>query len=295
MQDPLHSIKSKDPMDALGDRMKLYESRETERFLMPKLPVVARMDGNTFSKFTRGMDQPYDLRLRAAMLATTRHMVELTGATAGYTQSDEITLVWYAPDLRTQMWFNGRIMKLVGHLAAKTTSFFQKCVRETMPEYEDRDPTFDARIFNVPTLEEAVNALLWRELDATKNSITQAAQTMFSHKQLMHKTGNVKQAMMLEKGVNWNDYPIAFKRGVYVRRQIVDSPFDAAELATLPPGHHAHSNPGLMVKRSRIMVMDMPPIRQVPNRLSVIFYGAEPGTPVVAESDNVQEGHDEQV
>ena len=57
-------------MDALGDRMKLYESRETERFLMPKLPVVARMDGNTFSKFTRGMDQPYDLRLRAAMLAT---------------------------------------------------------------------------------------------------------------------------------------------------------------------------------------------------------------------------------
>lgn len=33
----------------LGDRMKMYETRESKRRLLPNLPVCARIDGKCFS------------------------------------------------------------------------------------------------------------------------------------------------------------------------------------------------------------------------------------------------------
>jgi tRNA(His) guanylyltransferase len=44
--------------DSLGDRMKSYESRESDRRFLPMVPVYARIDGRGFSSFTRGMERP---------------------------------------------------------------------------------------------------------------------------------------------------------------------------------------------------------------------------------------------
>lgn len=49
--------------DSFGDRMKLYEGLEAQRKFMPGLPVVARLDGRGFSRFTKGMDRPFDQRM----------------------------------------------------------------------------------------------------------------------------------------------------------------------------------------------------------------------------------------
>jgi tRNA(His) 5'-end guanylyltransferase len=78
-------------------------------------------------------------------------------------------------------------------------------------------PRFDARVYVVPTLEEAVNSFLWREQDATKNSITMAASAYYSHNELMNKNGSEKQEMLFQKEVNWNDYPTFFIRVSYVQ------------------------------------------------------------------------------
>jgi len=40
---------------AIGDRMKDYESYETNRRFLPNLPIYARIDGHGFSRFTQGM------------------------------------------------------------------------------------------------------------------------------------------------------------------------------------------------------------------------------------------------
>lgn len=57
-------------------------------------------------------------------------------------------------------------------------------------------------------------------------------------------------------------------------------PFDpiltADEIEALPEKHHARQNPGLVIERSRIMVLEMPPLATVINREEVIFEGAEP-------------------
>lgn len=271
-------------VDELGDRMKLYEGAEAGRKFMPLLPIVARMDGRGFSRFTRGMERPYDKRMSDAMIATTEHLVRETNALCGYTQSDEITLVWFVDSLKSQTWFNGRISKMISSLAAETTLAFYENISETMPEYMRKRPRFDARVWQVPNLVEAANTFLWREWDATKNSIQMAGHHYYSHKQLHKKnTGEIKD-MLMDKGVNWNSYPPFFKRGTFIQRAQVSTPFTVEELSTLPPKHKAHDDPNLIIDRSIIRRLEMPPFNKVTNRAKVIFYGA---MPLVLKPDDV--------
>src|SRR5690606_15755000 len=51
------------PHDPLGKRMKCYE-RAAEAVLAPRLPVIIRLDGNSFSRLTRKLrfNKPFDER-----------------------------------------------------------------------------------------------------------------------------------------------------------------------------------------------------------------------------------------
>ena len=78
---------------------------------------------------------------------------------------------------------------------------------------------FDARVFNIPK-EEVVNCIYWRQLDAARNSVQMVGQANFSHNELQGKSCNVIQDMLHEqKGINWNDFPTAQKRGVCWTRE----------------------------------------------------------------------------
>ena len=265
-------------VQTLADRMKAYEDAECAHRFMPLLPILIRVDGRAFHSFTRGMDRPFDGQLSHAMTVATTYLVNETGALMGYTQSDEITLALYSPDPKSQVWFDGRVCKIVSQSAALATLHFNHAIAETMPEYASRKPTFDARAWQVPTLEEAANVFLWRERDAVKNSITAAAQSVYSHKELDGKDSNAKQEMLFQKGINWNDYEPRFKRGTYVQRRTLSGPFTATEIENLPEKHEARRNPDLIVARSKLEVIDMPPLGTVLNRVAVIFDGAQPQT-----------------
>lgn len=262
--------------ESLGDRMKLYEGIEADRRFMPLLPTMARVDGRCFHSFTRGMARPYDETLSKMMTDTMLYLVRETNACMGYTQSDEITLAWHSTDIKSQIWFDGRICKMVSQLAANATLCFYRLVCERLPEYADKLPTFDARVWQVPNRTEGANVFLWREWDATKNSISMAAQSVYSDKQLHGKNGADKQEMLWQKGINWNDSPPQFKRGTFAQRRIVVKPFSAEELEKLPPKHAARSNPALTVERSEWRTLEMPPFGAVENREAVIFDGHEP-------------------
>lgn len=265
--------------DAFGDRMKLYEMAEAGRKLMPLLPVMARIDGRGFSKFTKGLKRPFDERLSHLMIATTKWLVEETVACMGYTQSDEISLTWYADNMKSQVFFDGRIQKMTSQLAALATVRFKSLLPQYLPqEYADRLPTFDARVWNVPNIVEGSNTFLWREQDATKNSISMAARAYYSHKQIMNKNGTEMQEMLFQKGINWNDYPPFFKRGTFIQRRTVSRPFTVEEIEKLPPKHAAHTNPDLRIERSEVLPLEMPPFVRVTNRPEVIYLGEEPRT-----------------
>lgn len=263
--------------DALGDRMKAYERRETDHRFLNLAPVVARMDGRGFSRWTSGLARPFDADLSNVMVETTRHLVAQTGARIGYTQSDEITLVFLVDDIKQTMMFDGKAQKLCSVLASMTTSTFMVECLKTGGELATRamrGPQFDARVFQVPTRFEAANAVLWREMDATKNAVSMAARSMYEHAELQGKNGSEMQEMMWRKGTNFNDLPASFKRGVFLQARTRNETLPPETIERMAP--HKRPDEEAMVVRRSIETIEMPIFSKVVNREAVIFDGAEP-------------------
>ncbi len=250
--------------------MKEYEAFECSRRFLPMLPIYARLDGRGFSRFTHDFDRPYERRMSIAMVETAKALVEATHARIGYTQSDEISLVWLADDYNSEVFFASKIMKMTSVLAGLATASFMW----QFHHLADRCPHFDCRVIQLPNQTEAANMFLWRELDATKNAISMAARSVYSHKQLDHKNSSEMQEMLFQKGINFNDYPSFFKRGTFVRRTTIVREFTPEELTLIPESHRP--SPGTTFARSHIVELDMPKFNTVDNREAVIFDRAEP-------------------
>jgi tRNA(His) guanylyltransferase len=206
---------SKPEKDSLGDRMKGYEN-VTRTFLTARTPCIIRIDGKAFHTLTKGLQKPFDEGFADAMLATTRDLCdEIQGAALAYWQSDEISilLIDYLR-LTSQAWFDKNIQKMVSVSASIATASFNNWFQ--FPNTCSAKATFDSRVFTLPK-EEICNYKLWRQQDATRNSINSLGQFYFSHKQLMNKnTDQVQDMLFKEKGINWNDLPTWQKRGACV-------------------------------------------------------------------------------
>lgn len=223
--------------DELGDRMKRYEN-VSRYYLTRRCPVCIRVDGKAFHSYTRGLEKPFDRALMTAMQGTMLKLCqEIQGCVFGYTQSDEITLVLtdYAT-VHTDAWFGYNIQKMASVSASIATLEFNRLFREAYDKVDEEfflDTTaglgamtkreillrskldkavFDSRAFSVPK-DEVCNCLIWRQQDATRNSVEAAGHANFRQSELHGKNCNEIQEMLFQKGINWNDYPTSFKRG----------------------------------------------------------------------------------
>ena len=224
--------------DSLGDRMKENYENRSKTYLTRRTPVIIRLDGKAFHTFTRGMKKPYDEIFHNTMNATMKYLCEnIQGCKLGYTQSDEITLLLTDYDtLSTDAWFDYNVQKICSVAASMATMAFNKYFEQFSMDYldsvmglQDFDiedkylevlyskygiAMFDARCFNIPE-EEVTNCFIWRQQDATRNAIQMLGQCNFSHKELHGKSCNdIQDMLMLQKGINFNDMPTEFKRGV---------------------------------------------------------------------------------
>lgn len=207
--------------DDLGDRMKEYESLPASR-LMRKMPVIIRMDGKAFHTITRGMEKPYDKSLSHCMHEAAKYVCSnIQGAKVAYVQSDEISiLIMDNQSLKADSWFNYELPKMLSISAAMASvAFFKEALKIDLKI--NNLPVFDSRAWNLPE-HEVANYFIWRQKDATRNSINSLGQAHFSHKQLQNKNIDEVQDMLFkEKGINWNDCPIEQKRGVCVYKTSV--------------------------------------------------------------------------
>lgn len=221
----------------LGDRMKRYEY-VSRTYLTRRLPVIIRLDGKAFHTFTKGFNKPFDRVMMTTMQDTMMALCSnIQGCVFGYTQSDEITLVLVDyQNINTDAWFGYNIQKMASVSASIATMAFNKFFidnTECAIQYYDsiapveatinfdesvykrkfNKAVFDSRVFSVPK-DEVCNCLIWRQQDATRNSIESAGQKYFSHTQLKNKScDDIQEMLFQEKGINWNNYPTAFKRG----------------------------------------------------------------------------------
>ena len=224
--------------DALGTRMKKYEY-VSRTHLVNRCPVIVRLDGKAFHTFTRGFKKPFDEILVRSMQETMKYLCEnIQGCVLGYTQSDEITLVLVDyKKIDSCAWFDYNIQKCASVSASMATlafnRFFEKNVTAHLNDYYDsmeidvedkrycerlqkaikKGAMFDSRVFNIPK-EEVTNCILWRQNDATRNSIEMVGHANFSQNQLHKKSCNeIQDMLMFQKGINWNNFSTHLKRG----------------------------------------------------------------------------------
>jgi tRNA(His) guanylyltransferase len=261
---------------SIGDRMKMYEA-STESRVLPRLPIIVRIDGRSFSNFCKGMKRPFDDEFRQAMIETTKYLVERTHAKIGYTQSDEINLVIYTENLKAgSTIFDGRVQKIASNFASMASVKFLIEMQKRFPDKIKNGvlPTFDARVFVVPSKVEAYNCILWRTNDATKNSISMVAQSQFPHKELQGLSCDEMQNKLLtEKDINWNNYTSAEKQGTYIRKEKIEVTLTEDELSRIPEKYRPDNN---TVTRSNVIIMDMPIFHKLDNPIGLIFDGEAP-------------------
>lgn len=230
--------------DSLGDRIKGNYENRSKTYLMRRTPVIIRLDGCHFHSWTKGFEKPFDKRLMEAMQEATLELCKnIQGCVFGYTQSDEITLVLVDYQrLDSDAWYDYNVQKICSVVSSMCTLYFNRIfhqkVRDFVNSYAsiksnakseiieklinryqvaiEKGATFDARAFNAP-ISEVCNACLWRQMDASRNSISSLAQAYFSHKELHGKNSSQMQDMLMEKyGINWNNLTIPQKRGTAI-------------------------------------------------------------------------------
>ena len=241
--------------DSLGDRMKDYENI-SRNYLTRKIPVIVRIDGKAFHNFTRGLKKPFDRVLMSAMQDTMLELCKnIQGCVFGYTQSDEITLILTDyENVDTDAWYGYNIQKIASVSASMATAYFNTAFRnraeavirdyrtnecpttedtqyaETLTYAIKQGAMFDSRAFSLPK-DEVCNCLIWRQQDATRNSIESAGYAYLIADDMYKKNCNEVQELLFSKrGINWNNYPTDCKRGSACYRAYVTSDMPCGDI-----------------------------------------------------------------
>ena len=170
--------------------MKEYYENRTRNFLPRRTYTIIRVDGKAFHTYTRGLETPFDGKLVSDMDETACYMCKnVQGAKFAFVQSDEISILLTDFDsLTTDAWFDGNVQKMASVSSSLATAKFNAL-------RPDKIALFDSRVFSIPSTVEVANYFIWRQQDATRNSISSVAQSMFSHSELENKNTNQMQEM----------------------------------------------------------------------------------------------------
>ncbi len=148
--------------DDLDRKLRVFETA-ADVCVLPGIHMVARLDGRSFTRMTREVqhfEAPFDLRMRAYMAATTEHLMQCGFRVVyGYTQSDEISLLFHLDEDAQQR----KLRKYHSILAGEASAKFSLLLGAVA--------AFDCRISQLPTAGLVVDYFRWRNEDAHRNAL----------------------------------------------------------------------------------------------------------------------------
>jgi tRNA(His) 5'-end guanylyltransferase len=160
------------------------------------------------------MERPYSRKLADALDAAALYLSsQMIGCRFAYGQSDEYSFL--LTDFEREdapLWFDGNVQKIVSVAASLFTAAFHRS-----GDWKTA-AAFDARVLVISRREEVAKYFLWRQLDASANSLNMLASAHYSHEELEAKSTAEKHEMLHAKGINWAKQPPDFRRGRVVRR-----------------------------------------------------------------------------
>jgi tRNA(His) 5'-end guanylyltransferase len=210
--------------DELDEKMRVFETAH-DLLALPGLFLVARIDGRSFTRLTREVhrfDAPFDERFRDMMVATTEHLMSCGFRVIyGYTQSDEISLLFH-PEENS---FGRKLRKYISILAGEASAKFALLL--------GAHAAFDCRISELPNVEFVRDYFRWRNEDAHRNALNghcywalrkDGLSVAAATKRLEGMSVAKKNELLFQHGVNFNDVPNWQKRGVGLYWETYDKP-----------------------------------------------------------------------
>lgn len=219
--------------DALGERMRQNYEYPYRFFFTKRTPVIIRIDMNNAHVFTSFMKKPFDPIFVESMHNTAVALCEqLTNVEFAYVQSDEINLLLIDyKKITAGQWQSGNVQKMVSLSASIATIEFNRVYThailnhseldaESIDQYSSRinKMTFDACAFNIPE-SEITNYFIHRQTECSKNSVQAAGSFYFAAEKLQNLNNITIQEKLKGIGINWNNYPIFFKRGICTKKE----------------------------------------------------------------------------
>jgi len=209
----------------LDRRMRVFETAH-DHCVLPGVHIVVRIDGRSFSHLTRdvlGITEPYDPRMRDAMVTTLEHLMARCGFSTvyGYTQSDELSLLLR----RDEAAFGRKERKLVSVLAGEASARFSLAMGV--------HGAFDARVCQLPRDEDVVDYFRWRQEDAHRNALNGHCYWLLrgegltdaeATRRLSGVSVPARNELLFQRGVNFNELPAWQRRGIGARWREVTEP-----------------------------------------------------------------------
>jgi len=210
--------------DDLDAKMRVFETAH-DHCVLPGIYIVARLDGRGFTRLTKEVHQfaaPFDEKFRDLMLATTEHLMDCGFRLIyGYTQSDEISLLFHPDDDS----FHRKLRKLNSVLAGEASAKFSLQLGAM--------GGFDCRISQLPTVERVCDYYRWRSEDAHRNALNSHCYWMLRQQGksesaaanfLLGMPVAEKNELLFQNGINFNDLPNWQKRGVGIYWETYQKP-----------------------------------------------------------------------
>lgn len=208
----------------LKDRIASYQDASDQK-IIARIPLIIVVNGRAFAKGTELLDKPFCSKFKECILSTMlRLCAEIEGAIFGYQHNDEIViLVRNDQNPDTTPWYDNRAQKIASVAASIATMHFNKCANAIDLNFAT-DPVFHAQVFGVPTMMEAINTMIHKQQSNFHSSIQFAC--FYELLQKEHDKHHIREMLnglsidekidllAQECKINFNDYPMAFRRGV---------------------------------------------------------------------------------
>lgn len=200
--------------DDLDLKMRIYETSQ-DRCILPSIFIVARIDGRGFTKLTKEthkFNAPFDERFRDLMVETVKHLMNCGfNMIYGYTQSDEISLLFNSNETA----FSRKTRKFISILAGEASAKFSSLLGDV--------GAFDCRLSELPNKQLVEDYFRWRNEDAHRNALNahcywRLRKDNFTQNEATTKIEGLsiseKNELLFQYGINFNELPNWQKRGI---------------------------------------------------------------------------------
>ena len=206
---------------------KLFEdfTEVTNYKLLDKVPIIIHFNGRNFKKITKFVEKPFSYELNKCFEdALFKCCLEFEGCVFGYQFNDEfIFILRNNKSKETLAWYDNKIQKILSATTSILTNNFVKNITN-MEIVMDGDAVFNGHIFNVASVSDCTNYIIFNQNKNLINALNLACEyellklnfnSNYVIDLIQKMSIDEKKEMLLDTcNIDFVNYPQEYRRGV---------------------------------------------------------------------------------